>query len=279
MSAPKTVVITGATNGIGLESAKQMAAAGHRLVLLGRSPEKLERAAAEVAAAGAAGVDTVVADFESLGSVRAAAHEIEGLCPRIDVLVNNAGGANNTRDLTGDGQEKTFQVNHLAGFLLTELLKERVVASAPARIVITASDAHYGGKLDFDDLGFADSYQIMRAYSRSKLANVLYTRSLAGELADAGVTVNALHPGVVNTGIWDGAPWFAKPFLAVGKLIMRSPAQGGEAITFLATGAEVEGRTGGYYEKNKLKEPSDLAKDDAVAARLREVSADLVGVS
>jgi len=279
MSDPKTVVITGATAGIGLESAQQIAAEGHRLVLVGRNPAKLELAAEAVREAGASEVETVVADYESLDSVRAAAAEIRRLCPRIDVLVNNAGTVYASRTLTSDGYEATFQVNHLAGFLLTEELKDVVVASAPARVVITASTGHYGGTMDFDDLGFEKGYQIMRAYSRSKLANVLYARSLAAELADAGVTATSLHPGAVATDIWSGAPWFAKPVLAIAKRWMRKPAEGGQTITRLAIGADVDGETGVYYDEHRLKEPSELAQDDALATRLREVSAQMVGLS
>jgi len=275
----KTIVITGATAGIGLEAALQLAAEGHRLVLVGRNPQKLADAAQRVGAAGAAGVDTFVADFSSLNSVRALATELRARLDRIDVLVNNAGGVQDKRTLTVDGYEATFAVNHLAGFLLTELVKDRVVAAAPSRIVFTSSQGHYSGTMDFDDLGFEHGYTIMKAYGRSKLANVLYTRTLAAELADAGVTVNALHPGAVATDIWSGAPWFARPVLAVAKRFMRSPADGGQTIAFLAADPSVEGRTGGYYDNNELKTPSELAQDDAVAARLREESARLVGLN
>jgi NAD(P)-dependent dehydrogenase (short-subunit alcohol dehydrogenase family) len=279
VSAAKTIVVTGATAGIGLEAALQLAAQGHRLVLVGRNPEKLAQAAERVKAAGAAEVDTFVADFASLDSVRALAADLRSRLDRIDVLVNNAGGVNDKRTLTTDGFEATFAVNHLAGFLLTELVKDLVVAAAPSRIVFTSSEGHYSGTMDFDDLGYESGYTIMKAYGRSKLANVLYTRSLATELADSGVTVNALHPGAVATDIWSGAPWFAKPVLAVAKRFMRSPYDGGATITFLATDPSVEGRTGGFYDNNKLKEPSALAQDDAVAARLREESIKLVGLT
>lgn len=278
MSTAKTIVVTGATAGIGLESALQLGAQGHRLVLVGRSPEKLAAVAERVRAAGAADVDTLVADFASLASVRTMAAELRTRVDRIDVLVNNAGGVHDKRTLTADGLEATFAVNHLAGFLLTELVKDLVVAAAPSRIVFTSSDGHYSGTMDFDDLGFEQGYTIMKAYGRSKLANVLYTRSLAAELADAGVTVNSLHPGAVATTIWGGAPWYAQPVLAVAKRFMRSPADGGRAITFLATDPAVEGQTAGYYKNDKLKEPSELAQDDVIAARLREESGRIVGL-
>jgi NAD(P)-dependent dehydrogenase (short-subunit alcohol dehydrogenase family) len=209
--------------------------------------------------------------------VRALAAGLLDRHPRIDVLVSNAGTVFDKRTVTVDGFEATFQVNHLSGFLLTELLLERIRQSAPARIVITSSIGHFNGTMDFDDLGFERGYQIMRAYSRSKLANVLYTRQLSRRLDGTGVTVNCLHPGAVATNIWSGAPWFARPVLAVAKRVMMvSPATGGERIVHLATSPEVEGRTGGYYERNQLKEPAELARDDDLAERLHDESRRLV---
>jgi len=279
--AQKTIVVTGASDGIGLESSSQLAGEGHHLVMVGRNPQKLEAAVARVRRESPdAQVESHVCDFASFAAVRDLAAKLLASYPRIDVLVNNAGTVYDKRTLTEEGIESTFQVNHLSGFLLTELLLERVIASAPARIVTTSSVGHYSGTMDFDDLGFERGYQIMRAYGRSKLANVLYTRELARRLEGTGVTANCLHPGAVATNIWSGAPWFARPILAVGKkLFMVSPAKGGARITYLATSPEVEGRTGGYYEQDELKEPAKLAQDAAVGERLVEVSRDLVGLT
>ena len=182
-------------------------------MLVGRHQVRLADAAEAVRTAGAAHVDTFTADFASLASVRTLARDLLERLERIDVLVDNAGTVFARRTLTDDGLEATFAVNHVAGFLLTELLKERLIVSAPGRIVITSSVGHYNGALDLDDLGLEHGYSILRAYSRSKLANVLYARSLAAELAPYGVTVNAVHPGSVATDIWSGAPWYARPFL------------------------------------------------------------------
>jgi NAD(P)-dependent dehydrogenase (short-subunit alcohol dehydrogenase family) len=277
----KTIVVTGASDGIGLEAASQLAAQGHRVVLVGRTPAKLAAAEQRLRAESPeAPVDTFVCDFASLAAVRQLAADLLAACPRIDVLLDNAGTVFDRRTLTEDGLEATLQVNHLAGFLLTELLLDRIRASAPARIVITSSVGHTNGTMDFDDLGFERGYRIMRAYNRSKLANVLHARDLARRLEGSGVTVNALHPGAVATNIWSGAPAFARPVLALAKRVfMISPAKGGQALTFLATSPEVEGRTGGYYEKNQLKTPADLARDDALAQRLYDESRRMVGLT
>src|SRR2546425_1076946 len=208
----KTVVITGATSGIGLEAAVALAREGARVVLVGRNPGKTAAAVAEVRKrSGSAAVESLLCDFSSQESIRKLAGDLRARCERIDVLVNNAGGVYPRRTLTGDRIESTFAVNHLGYFLLTNLLTDLLVKSAPARIVNVASAAHYRGTLDLDDLGFERGYQLMKAYSRSKLANVLFTRELARRLSGKGVTVNALHPGTVATGMWNAAPLWVRP--------------------------------------------------------------------
>jgi NAD(P)-dependent dehydrogenase (short-subunit alcohol dehydrogenase family) len=199
---------------------------------------------------------------------------------RLHVLVNNAGSVFYKRSVTEDGIESTFAVNHLGYFLLTRLLLDVLLQSAPARVVNVASAALYQGTMDFEDLGFERGYRLMRAYARSKLANVLFTRELARRLAGKGVTVNSLHPGAVATNIWSGAPEWARPVLAIAKrLLMKTAAQGGQTIVHLATSPEVDGQTGLYFEKNRLKTPSRLARDEAVAKELWERSSKLVKLS
>lgn len=271
----KTIVITGASDGIGLEAASQLASRGHHLVLVGRSREKTARALERVRRDDPSATSYLV-DMGDLADVRELAGTLRESVPTIDVLCNNAGTVFARRELTADGFESTFAVNHLGPFLLTELLRDRLAPEG--RIVNTASVGHYQGTMDFDDLGFEHGYQIMRAYGRSKLANVLYTRELARQLDGTGITANALHPGAVATNIWSGAPWFARPVLAVAKRFMVSPADGGARIAYLADSPEVAGRSGGYYEKDRIKEPSAIALDDAVAERLYVESRRMVGL-
>ncbi|WP_194836684.1 SDR family oxidoreductase [Nocardia sp. XZ_19_369] len=273
----KTILITGATSGIGLAAAQQCAAQGHRLVLVGRNPRKLADAATAVRAAGAGGVDTLECDFASQASIRQLAKSVLAQYDRLDVLANNAGGYQKNRVETEDGIETTFAVNYLGGFLLTELLIDLMVRSAPSRVLFTSSVLHFGATLDFDDLGLARGYSGEQAYSRSKLANILYARALARRVEGTGVTVNAFHPGAVATGIWDSMPWFGQPLVALAKrLFMITVDEGGRALTYLATDPEVAAVTGAYFQKNRIKTPSRRAQDDALGQQLCEVSATLV---
>lgn len=277
----QTILITGATSGIGLEAGVALARSGARVVLAGRNPAKMAAAVDHVRKqSGATAVDSVLADFASQASIRQMAQDVLARYDRLDVLINNAGTGNGSRIVTPDGIEATFAVNHLGPFLLTNLLLDLLKRSAPARIVTVSSVGHYRATLDFDDLGYErGGYKVMGAYTRSKLANVLFTRSLAQRLDGTGITANTLHPGAVATSIWSHAPWYAQPALMLFKKFgMISPAEGAQTVTYLATSPEVEGKTGLYFEKNKPKEPSKLAQDDAAAQRLWDESARLVGI-
>lgn len=275
--AGKTALVTGASSGIGLEAAVKLAARGARVLLVARDRGRGEAACAEVVRRSRSdSVELLLCDFSSQAATRALADQVRERTQRLDILINNAGSVSPKRQLTEDGIEQTFAVNHLGYFLLTNLLLDLLVASAPARIVNVSSIGHRQGTLDFDDLGFERGYGIMKAYSRSKLANVLFTAELARRLDGKGVTVNALHPGAVATHIWSHAPAIARPFLAIAKLFMISPEEGGDRIVYLATSPDLEGKSGGYYEKNRAVTPSSLARDAALAARLWDVSAGLV---
>ncbi len=274
----KTVLVSGATSGIGLEASVTFARLGARLVMVGRDEGKTSRTVAEVRRrSGSGAVDWLLCDFSSQAQVRRLGEGFRARYDRLHVLVNNAGTVFTKRTLTEDGIESTFAVNYLGPFLLTNLLLEVLRASAPARVIMVSSTGHYGGTLDFNDLGFEHGYQIMRAYGRSKLALVLFTRELAKRLEGTGVTVNALHPGAVATSIWNRAPSYTRPIFALAKrLLMISPAAGAETIVYLATSPEVEGKTGLYFDKNRPTVPSRLAQDDTLAQRLWDESARLV---
>jgi retinol dehydrogenase-12 len=276
-----TILVTGATDGIGLATARALAALGHQVLMHGRNATKGQAAAQAVRAkaAGHGAVRFLRADFASLAQVRGLAAELDSL-PRLDVLINNAGCINLSRSVTADGFETTFAVNHLAPFLLTHLLLRKIRHSAPARIVNVASSAHRGQYIDFDDLMSTRDYRMMRTYGRSKLANILFTRALTKRLAGTGVTVNALHPGMVATHLGQDNWWarvLGRAFLAVAGV---PAAEGAKTSVYLATAAEVEGVSGGYYAKCR---PAPVAAapgalDDATAERLWAVSEELVGL-
>jgi NAD(P)-dependent dehydrogenase (short-subunit alcohol dehydrogenase family) len=276
--AKKTVLITGATSGIGLAASEQLARMGARLVLVGRDPDKLERAVARMKAAGAE-ASSLRCDFSSQASIRAMAQEAIATLPRIDALVNNAGGVSVRRTLTIDGIEATFATNHLGYFLLTNLLLERLVASAPARIVTVASIEHRKGKLDFDDLGHERDYSAMRAYRSSKLANVSFANALAQRLVGKNVTSNSLHPGSVRTNIMPLPSWLKPIVQAAITPFTISAEQGGQTIVQLVTDPSLENVSGAYFEKKRAVQPAPLARDEAVGDRLWKVSERLTGLS
>ena len=275
--AGRTVLVTGATAGIGRATALGLARRGARIAITGRDHVRTEEAADEIRAAGGEQVDAFVADLSSQADVRRLADEVLQRVPRIDVLVNNVGGYWNTRHVTVDGLERTFAVNHLAPFLLTGLLLDRLKQSAPARVVTVSSQAHATGRIDFDDLQGERSYSGGVAYSQSKLANVLFTYELARRLPAGAVTANALHPGVVSTSFGDEDPSGVQRMLVpVLRPFMKSPARGAATSIHLAVAPDLERVTGRYFANSKAKSSSERSHDRAVAARLWQVSADLV---
>jgi len=277
----KTVIITGGNSGIGKAAAVALAGAGARVVITARSEQRGTAAVADIRdRSGSSAVELSVFDLADLSSVRAGAADLLGRCPRIDVLVNNAGLILSDRTLSADGYEATLAINHLGPFLLTDLLRPRLVESAPARVVNVASTAHNLARkgMEFDDLMAERSYKQMHVYGRSKLANILFTTELADRLAGTGVTANSLHPGSVATGYArDGD---TTGFLAWGVKVYApfslTPEQGARTTVYLASSPEVEGVTGRYFAKCKEKTPSAQARDAAAAARLWAVSEELV---
>jgi retinol dehydrogenase 14 len=276
----RTVLVTGGSSGIGRATAVGLAALGARLAIAGRDHGRTEAAASEIREAGAGMVETFVGDMSSLAEVRRLADEALERLPRIDVLVNNVGGYWDTRHVTVDGFERTFALNHLAPFLLTNLLLDRLRGSAPARVITVSSGAHSMGRIDFDDLMGERSYSGMRAYSQSKLANLLFTYELARRLAGSGVTANAVHPGMVRTGFGaEDAGVVQRLFTPLMRPFMKSPAEGAATSIHLASSPEVEGVTGCYFAGCRQRSSSGRSHDDAVARRLWELSAELVGLA
>jgi retinol dehydrogenase 14 len=275
--AGQTVLVTGGTSGIGKATATGLAAMGARVGITGRDTARTRAAAVDVAAAsGNPAVDPFAADMSSQAEVRRLAGEVLAAYPRLDVLVNNAGGFWATRRLTTDGLEHTFAVNHLAPFLLTGLLLDRLKASAPARIVTVSSGAHATGKLNFGDLQGERRYSGQQAYSQSKLANIMFTYELARRLDGVGVTATAAHPGVVRTRFAaEDPPPMWKVFLPVIRPFLKSPDQGAATSIYLAFSPEVEGVTGTYFADGKPKASSRSSYDTAAAARLWQISLDL----
>jgi retinol dehydrogenase 14 len=276
----KTVLVTGGTSGVGRATALGLATMGAHLAINGRDRERTEDAAREIRAAGDGQVDVFVADLSSQTEVRRLADEVLHTYPRIDVLVNNVGGYWNSRHVTPDGLEHTFALNHLAPFLLTNLLLDRLKQSAPARVVTVASNAQAMGRIDFDDLQGERSYSGSRAYNQSKLANVLFTYELARRLQSSAVTANALHPGVVSTSFGAEDPrGIQRLIIPLARPFLKTPAQGAATSIHLASAPDLEHVTGHYFVKSKPKRSAKRSYDEAAAARLWQVSADLVGLT
>jgi len=276
----KVVVITGGTSGIGAVAAIALARMGARIILVARDESRAEATLARLrdSAPGVAHC-AYFADLLRLDEMKRVAAEIGDHEARVDVLINNAGALFASRRLTEDGLERTFALNHMAYFVMTARLRERLSASAPARIINTASDAHQEATLDFDDLQSAKSFGARKAYGQSKLCNILFTRELARRLHGTGVTANCLHPGFVATRFGDQSGGLISPLIRLAKFFAISPAEGAETMVYLAASPDVAEVTGQYFYKSMPTLSSSPAQDDRSALMLWERSAALAGMN
>jgi NAD(P)-dependent dehydrogenase (short-subunit alcohol dehydrogenase family) len=276
----KVCMVTGATSGLGLATARQLAALGATVIVVGRDAAKCAAVAASISSSStAAAAGWLVADFADQDALRRIAAEAEERHSRIDVLVNNAGATYPKRRLTPEGIELTLAVNHLAAFRLTTFLLGRLRESAPARVVNVSSVAHERASFNFDDPAMDGGYRPFAAYSRSKLANLWFTYELARRLEGSGVTVNAVHPGLVRTALGDHSGALRRAgwrLLHVAyRKVSLSPEEGAAAITHLATAPELEDVTGRYFVGRRAAESSPASRDPAAAARLWALSEEL----
>jgi NAD(P)-dependent dehydrogenase (short-subunit alcohol dehydrogenase family) len=275
----KVCVVTGATSGIGEVTAARLSADGARTILVVRSRDKGERIASAIRAKGGQ-AELVVADLASLADVRRAAQEILSACPRLDVLVNNAGAIFMARTLTADGLESTFAVNHLAPFLLTNLLLGRLRESAPARIVNVASRAHRRSGIDFDDLERKKSYKGFNAYAQSKLCNILFTYELARRLEGTRVATNCLHPGVIASGFGKNQPGLFALGARIVAPLLTTAEDGARTSLFLAESKDIEGVSGKYFDSDTREiRSSAVSYDVSAQKRLWEISEKMVGLT
>lgn len=276
----KTVVVTGATGGIGRATAHGLALMGAHIVIVGRDPNRTEEAADAIREAFGGQVDAFIADLSSQAQVRRLAGELLAALPRIDVLINNAGGYWNTRHTTADGIEHTFALNHLAPFLLTNLLLERLQLSGTARVITVSSNAQAMGRINFNDLQGKHFYSGARAYNQSKLANLLFTYELAKRLEGTSVTANALHPGLVSTRFGAEDPGRAQRLLVpLLRPFMLTADQGARTTIHLASARELTDVSGRFFAQRKLRRSSNASYDKASAAQLWKVSAEMTGMS
>lgn len=275
----KVVMVTGATSGIGRVTALELARLGATVVLVGRSQARAETTAQEIRRATGNPVDVLLADLSSLTQVCRLADDFKRRYDRLDVLVNNAGAYFTTRQESAEGYEMTLALNHLSPFLLTHRLLDVLQASAPARIVAVSSDAHRQVRIDFGDLQGRKGYRGFRAYSRSKLMNVLFTYELARRLTGTGVTANALHPGFVASNFGrNNGDLAGVGMTVISRLFAISPEKGARTAIYLASSPEVEGVSGRYFVKNRAVRSSAASYDQAAARTLWEASEALVGL-
>jgi retinol dehydrogenase 12 len=276
----KVVVITGATSGIGEIAAQRLAAMGARIVLVARNAARGQKTLTRLPSLGAGAPHSIYyGELSRIADCRRVAAEITASEPRIDVLINNAGGLFGSRQVTSDNLEETFATNHLAYFVLTMGLKGSLQAAGGARVVSTASDAHKGYTLDFADLQSTKSYSAIRAYGRSKLCNILFTRELARRWAGAGIIANCLHPGFVATRFGDSSGGFLSSVVRFAKNFAISPEKGAETILYLASSPDVANTSGEYFYKCRPAVPTAGGRDDSAANRLWVESARLTGLN
>jgi NAD(P)-dependent dehydrogenase (short-subunit alcohol dehydrogenase family) len=272
-------MVTGATSGIGFVTAQALARDGATVIVVGRNPARgaatVDRIQGET---GNSAVELMVADLSVQVQVRQLASEVQRRFAHLDLLINNAGALFGQRQLTEEGIEMTFALNHLAYFLLTNLLLDRLKASPSARIVNVSSEAHRGSRLDFSNLQGQIRYRGWRAYAQSKLANILFTYELARRLEGTGVVTNALHPGFVATNFGRNNHGFTAMLWRVLQLAAISPEQGAETILYVANAPEVKGISGKYFVKQKAVDSSAVSYDRAAAERLWQVSAEITGL-
>ena len=275
----KVVVITGATSGIGQVAAEALAGMGARIVQVARDKSRGEAALARLRQRAPGVAHTIhYADMSQLSQIKQVAAQIAAAETRVDVLINNAGALFSSRQVTEDGLELTFALNHMSYFVLTHGLRERLVASSPARVVNTSSDAHRRAQLDFSDLQSARGYSGFKVYGRSKLCNILFTRELARRLAGAGVTANCLHPGFVATRFGDQSGGALSFGVRAAKMFAISPEKGAETIVYLASSPDVAAVTGEYFYQCRVTTPTKEAQDDDAARRLWVETAKLAGL-
>jgi len=273
----KVVVITGGTSGIGQVAAEALATMGARIILVARDRGRAEHTLKRLQKANAVKHSVYYADLSLLAETKRVGREIAMAEARIDVLLNNAGAMFASRSVTSEGLELTFATNHLSYFVLAQVLKVRLLAAGRARIINTASDAHRIAQLDFADLQLASGYSGFKAYGRSKLCNILFTRELARQLDGSRITVNALHPGFVATRFGDHNRGVVASLFRFGKHFAMSPQKGAETLIYLASSPEVANVTGEYFFKSVVKSPARQAQDDVAARRLWAESAKLCG--